>query len=253
MKALIIEDERPTAERLCDMLRQLRPSIEIVDITTDITSSVKVISECQDLDIVFSDIKLDDGLSFSVFDRVHTNAMIVFTTAYDEHALKAFDYNCIDYLMKPVSRESLERALERCEQWKSHTDEESVRSAFKDYLECKTSYRKKILIEQGTSILIRNVEDISHIFTEKGDTRVYLKDGAWGTIEYSLNNLAESLPEDIFFRINRQAIVNIDAIDVVSHGPGRDYLVSMKKPFEDKSFQITASMKKNLLSAVVRS
>ena len=114
MKALIIEDERPIAEAFRGSLLFLRPEIEIVGVTTNIKDSVAAISANPDLDIIFSDIKIDDGLSFSVFDKVDTEAMVVFTTAYDEYALKAFDYNCVDYLLKPVSEEALQRALTKC-------------------------------------------------------------------------------------------------------------------------------------------
>ena len=118
MKALIIEDESPISRMLEQKLHKLRPEIEIVGITTDIPESVSAIASNPDLDIIFADIRIDDGMSFSIFRQVSTEAQIVFTTAYDEYALKAFDYNCVDYLLKPVSEESLERALTRCEKQK---------------------------------------------------------------------------------------------------------------------------------------
>ena len=115
MQVLIIEDEKTIAQSLSNQLRTLRPEIEVVGIATSITESIAFIKQHDDLDIIFSDIRIDDGLSFNIFKEVTCDAMIVFTTAYDEYAIQAFDFNCVDYLLKPVTSKGLERALLKCE------------------------------------------------------------------------------------------------------------------------------------------
>ena len=230
-----------------NMIHELRPDLSILGVTTDITSSMNAISSHPDIDIIFSDIKIDDGLSFSVFEQVQTTAMIVFTTAYDEFALRAFEYNCVDYLMKPISKELLERALTKCEQRIPHADMMIIRSAVKEIRQQKVITRKRLLLQRGQDTMICNVNDICYIFTEKGNTRVFLKDRIWGDIDISLIELSKSLPDNQFCRVNRQAIVNISFVGGVAPGPGRDSIISLIIPYEGRQFQITQDRKKELL------
>ena len=251
MKALIIEDESPIAALLESMLRELRPDIDIVGVTTDIPGSVEAIYAHRDLDIIFSDIKIDDGLSFSVYDRVSTNAMVVFTTAYNEYALKAFDYNCVDYLIKPISRDALERALNKFECRLPRADESVIRATADDIRHQRLTSRKRVLLQRGSDSLIYEVDQICFIQTEKGNTRVFLKDGLWGDIDISLIELLKSLSPEKFCRISRQVIVNIDSIKKLSPGIGRDTIVALKEPYEKQQFQITQERKKELLDILL--
>ena len=247
MKALIIEDERPIAEALRESLLSLRHEIEIVGVTTNIKDSVAAISANPDLDIIFSDIKIDDGLSFSVFDKVDTEAMVVFTTAYDEYALKAFDYNCVDYLLKPVSEEALQRALTKCESFRPRMDKETIRSTSESIINKDIKYRSKVFLEIGRETIIRDVADICYIHSEKGNTRVFVSDGTWGSIDNSLIDIINSLPPNVFYRINRQAIVNINRIDKITHGLGRESFVCLKAPFDSVQLKITQETRKYLM------
>ena len=249
MKALIIEDERPIADTLKALLVSLRPGIEIVGVTTNIRDSIKAISSNPDIDIIFSDIKIDDGLSFSVFDKVETGALVVFTTAYDEYALKAFDYNCVDYLLKPVSEEALQRALTKCETFQPRADKTIIKATSEAILNQEIKYRSRIFLEVGRETVIRNISDICYIYSEKGNTRVFISDGSWGSVDDSLIEIIQSLPPS-FCRVNRQAIVNIDCIDRIAHGPGRDSLVFLKAPFAKVQLKITQGTKKLLLDSL---
>ena len=194
MKALIIEDERSISEVLKALLVSLRPDIEVVGVTTNIRDSVKAVSSNPDLDIIFSDIMIDDGLSFSVFDKVETGALVVFTTAYDEYALKAFDYNCVDYLLKPVSEEALQRALTKCETFQPRADKTIIKATSEAILNQEIKYRSRIFLEVGRETVIRNISDICYIYSEKGNTRVFISDGSWGSVDDSLIEIIQSLP-----------------------------------------------------------
>ena len=251
MKALIIEDERPISDALKGSLLSLRPDIEIIGVTTNIKDSVGAITANPDLDIIFSDIKIDDGLSFSVFSEVETDAMVVFTTAYDEYALKAFDYNCIDYLLKPVSEEALRRALSKCESFRPKVDKETIKSTSEAVINKDFKYRRKILLEIGRDTIIRNVLDICYIFSEKGNTRVFVSDGIWGSIDNSLIDIIHSLPPSVFYRVNRQALVNINCIDRIVPGLGRESYVCLKAPFNKVQLKITQEIKKVLLDVLM--
>lgn len=247
MKVLIIEDEKEIAMALAEDLRRLRPQIEIVGTTSGISESVRMIDANRDLDIIFADIKIDDGMSFRIFEQVATDAMVVFTTAYDEYALKAFDYNCADYLLKPVALDGLERALVRCENRKPNISPESLRQMSSEMIKGDVGFRKKLILEKGPDIMIRNVGDLCYVWTEKGYVTAYFKDGFKSMVTSSLTNLSESLDPARFMRINRQALVNLECVDRISHGNSRDYIVRLKPPYGSEAFVISAETKKRIL------
>ena len=247
MKALIIEDESPISRMLEQKLHKLRPEIEIVGITTDVPESVSAIASNPDLDIIFADIRIDDGMSFSIFRQVSTEAKIVFTTAYDEYALKAFDYNCVDYLLKPVSEESLERALTRCEKQKQQGSIEIIASVTRDIEDKNIGFRKRLFLIRGRETQVCNAEDVCYIQAESGIVRVFLFNGQWGDVDLSLHELESSLPGNLFFRISRQVIIRTDMVNIITRGPGRDSTVYLKPPYENTSFQITQERKKALI------
>ena len=247
MKVLIIEDEIEIARALAEDLRKLRPQIEIVGMTSDIGSSVRTISANNDLDIIFADIRIDDGMSFRIFEQVETGATIIFTTAYDEYALKAFDYNCADYLLKPIAIDDLERALRRCETRQPSINTENLRQMSSEMISGNIGFRKRLVLENGSDLVIRNVEDLCYVLTERGYVRVFFKDGFKSMVNNSLTALVESMDPARFMRINRQVLVNLDCVERISRGNGRDYIIKLKPPFSSESFIITADTKKRLI------
>ena len=191
MKVLIIEDESLSAQALERTLMELRPDWDVAGRTTSIEASLRFLAEHKDMDIIFSDIRLDDGLSFAIFDKVETKAAVVFVTGYDEYAIRAFEYNCADYLMKPVQKADLEKALRRCEERFPRITPSMLKGMSGDILERKVKYRKRLLLEQGTMTLVAPVEDVSHIAVDPGGTRVFLKDGSNGYVDFSLAKLEQ--------------------------------------------------------------
>ncbi len=246
MKVLIIEDEAHIAASMKALLKKLRPEAEIVGVTTNISDSRRMIESHPDLDIIFSDIRIDDGLSFTIFESVKTEAMIVFTTAYNEYALKAFDFHCVDYLLKPVTEKTLEVTLLKCESRTARIDNAVIRAITEEILSRNVRYRQRILLHVGRETSIWPVSKISYITTEKGVTSAFLDNGQAGIVNYSITDLAESLPQDIFLRINRQAIVNIGSIAKLSRGDGRENTVTLAEPYSGISFPINQEKKKQL-------
>ena len=251
MKVWIIEDERELAQSLSRQLRQLRSDVSILGISSNISESIAAIRDNQDLDIIFADIKIDDGVSFSVFDAVETLAMVVFTTAYDEYALKAFEYNCADYLLKPILADHLERALIKCERREKRLRPASLKTMVADIVQGKVEYRKRVLLKTlGNGTLICPVQDMVYVFTEQGYTRVFIDDGSFAVTDLSLKDLMDGLNPAQFCRISRQAIINIDFVKTITPGPGRDTCVSLRSPFEKVSLKMAPERAKELLSLI---
>jgi len=210
MKALIIEDESVAADKLEKMLMDIDPAVNVVNKTGSIRDSVRWLMNNQ-ADIIFLDIQLSDGISFSIFEQVAVNTPVIFTTAYDQYAVKAFRLNSIAYLLKPIRREDLAESLR-----KYHT----LRTAFSidfDSLLAQVQgrdpgYRKRFLIQTGEKIRKIEVTDIAWFHAlGKG---VYMKTSQGQTFpsEFSLEGLEKILDPAIFFRVNRKYLVNIDAI-----------------------------------------
>ncbi len=249
MKALIIEDEALSAQSLEAKLKKLRPGIDVLGSTSSINESVDFLNEHPDVDIIFSDIRIDDGLSFAIFDRVQTNAMVVFVTGFDEYAIKAFDYNCADYLLKPVSDEDLEDAIKRCEERSAHMTPQGLKAMSEDILKRKVDYRKRVLLEQGTRTLVAPIEDICFIVAELGGTKVFLKDNTYGYIGVSLTQLLNELDPARFFRVNRQYIVALDAIEAFdSTISQRECILILRRPYNKVGIKIPVAKKKELIT-----
>ena len=196
-------------------------------------------------------------------------AELLFTTAYDEYALKAFDYNCIDYLLKPYREEALTRALEKCErilgrraasdpasaqeplsEWPGSQVTAALGRVYADLGAGRPVYRSRILLHKGQDEVVRETKDLCYAELDEGGVRVYFCDGEWADYPGSLGALSESLDPDRFQRISRQVILRLDQIDHLTPGPGRDTLVHLKAPYGTVSFTITADSKKRLLDGL---
>ena len=210
MKALIIEDEEISFRRLRRMLRDLRPDMEIDGPLTTTSEVISRLSEYSGYDIIFSEIRLRDHDVFDAFQAVMPECMVIFTTAYDEYALKAFKNNGVEYLLKPIEKESLSAALMKVESI-------AGRKVFgKDKLDMVVgelrTYRERILIWKGDELIPVNVKDILYFYFDQ--RRVYAKsaDGDASAVQFTMSELGNELDPRMFFRINRQYIANIDSI-----------------------------------------
>ncbi|MEQ9309530.1 MAG: LytTR family DNA-binding domain-containing protein [Balneolaceae bacterium] len=210
MNYLIIEDEKIAALRLEEMLQELEPDCTILAKIGSIKESIKWLM-LNKADIIFLDIQLSDGLSFSIFDKISVSTPVIFTTAYDQYAIKAFELNSISYLLKPIKKQDLKKSLEKFGKIKSGfaIDLESLISTYQNE---KLEYKKRFLITIGNTLKKLEVEDAAYFYAM--DKSVYSKtfDGKTLPIEYSLDALEELLDPKTFFRINRKYLVNMNAI-----------------------------------------
>lgn len=210
MKILIIEDELIASEKLEQMLQKIDSSIKVLAKLTSIKDSVNWLLH-NSADLIFLDIQLSDGISFSIFDRVSINTPIIFTTAYDQYAIKAFELNSIAYLLKPIKKSELFESIKKYQNIKSaySIDFESLLSNIQQRT---PEYKKRFLLQFGGKIKKIEISEIAYFYVlEKG---VYLKTflGNSYPIDFSLDGLMETLDPATFFRINRKIIVSIQAI-----------------------------------------
>ena len=211
MKILVIEDETMPANFLVRKLRQIRPDAEIQGVTRNIRESVGFLLTHSPY-LIFADIRLEDGLSFGIFSRVKTDAAVVFTTSYNEYAIKAFEYNCIDYLLKPVTDEGISRALEKFDRFHTPLSISVLQAAVAQMGSGTQSWRRRLLIGRGASIAVVPTENIACICIEFGYATVYLKDGSSGLLDMRLDDLAAQLDPERFMKISRQCIVSLDSV-----------------------------------------
>jgi DNA-binding LytR/AlgR family response regulator len=204
IKTVIIEDERLIAEEFKNMLMNTSGEMEIVASFATVKESVDYFSVHDAPDIIFSDVKLPDGLSFDIFNRVDIKSPVVYITAFDNFILNAFESNGIDYLLKPVDQKDIEKTLAKYQTLKDH---------FHNHRSFVNSFHKKqktrMLVRKGIENIILRTSDIVIIYTENKLVYVIDKDGKKYIADKNLSDLNEELDPGIFFRVNRQYIVNI--------------------------------------------
>ena len=222
MNVVIIEDEKPAARRLSRMLNEFR--IEPIAILHSVEEAVNWFLNNKEPDLLFLDIQLSDGLSFEIFNEVTIQSAIIFTTAYDEYALKAFKLNSIDYLLKPIDSDELENAINQYKDYRKtpQTVQLNIEQLKNVLLPEEKSFKKRFTIKIGQHIKMIAVETIECFFSEDKITHLYTSDKRVYTIEESLEQLETMLSPDLFFRVSRKFYVNINAIkDIVAYSNNR--------------------------------
>lgn len=223
MKVLIVEDEKPSARRLQRMLEKM--DIEVNTMLHSVEESIAWFKENSHPDLIFLDIQLSDGLSFEIFEAVSISSAIIFTTAYDEYALKAFKLNSIDYLLKPIDQDELEAAVNKYKMRlpeKQHVtlDFNAIKQLLVNPIE--RSYKKRFSVKVGQHLKLIHSDDIECVYSENKGTYLYTSQGRNYLIDTSLEDLEFELEPHVFFRVNRKFYVNINAIkDMVSYTNSR--------------------------------
>jgi DNA-binding LytR/AlgR family response regulator len=214
MNVLVIEDEKLAADRLIKMILEVRPDWKILATLVSVRSSVEWLSSNAAPDVIMMDIQLADGPSFEIFKAVKVMSPVIFTTAYDQHALEAFKVNSIDYLLKPVKREELVQAFDKLRLLgeMNFRKLESLMNLIQSKNITK-EYQKRIVIRYGDTIKMVEVPDVAYFFTEDKINYLCTQGNLRYPIDYNLDELEHLLDPAEFFRINRQFIINIRSID----------------------------------------
>ena len=219
LTVLIIEDEAPAVRRLESLLMSYDPAIRITAIIDSIEDAVLCFKTCPHPDLVFMDIMLADGQSFEIFEHVDLRAPVIFTTAYDEFAIKAFKVNSIDYLLKPIEPDKLEYSLTK---YKSLLPSpEKMKQVMESLLTGKfthhaaSSYKTRFLVKVGDKFVPIQISDVSYFSFEDKLTFLHTCDDKRYMLDHTLDELEALTDPNQFFRLNRQVIVSFDIIKTV--------------------------------------
>ena len=214
MNILIIEDEYHAVKYLSGLIKQVIPNAQVVESIDSISDAVDWFNNNAAPDLIFMDIQLADGLSFSIFNKVKVTAPVIFTTAFDQYTLRAFKTNSVDYLLKPIDEQELKQAVD-----KYHTiytssntfQTDSLRAVLESLQEKKTA-RQRFLVKQGKDMLYIPIKEVAYLYSEAGITFLMDIFNKRFIINTTLDAVEPELDENAFFRISRKQIVHIGCV-----------------------------------------
>jgi DNA-binding LytR/AlgR family response regulator len=233
MKVLIVEDEALAAERLEKILNELTADISVMAKLGSVKETVKWLM-LNHVDLIFLDVQLSDGLSFSIFDQLSVQTPVIFTTAYDKYAIKAFQVNSISYLLKPVRKADLAESLQKYESLKSafSIDFNGLISALQGN---KPEFRKRFLIQVAEKFRKIDIEEIAYFYASEGNVFFKTFEGHSYPSDASLDILESTIDPSRFFRINRKYIICMGSIEnMIAWSRSRIKLVLKPKPDDDE-------------------
>ena len=216
MKTLIIEDETAAAVNLRALLSEVEPSIEVIGVLESVAESVDYLRSNPSPELIFMDIHLADGDSFKIFKHVEINCPIIFTTAYDQYALEAFKVNSIDYLLKPIAKEDLRRALEKLRRLSAPERESIIERTNAMAVEPRQMQQNVFLVQVRDRIRPLKTEEVAFFYTCEERVTAHTFSGEALSIDRTLEALSGVLDENDFYRANRQFIVARKALKDIS-------------------------------------
>jgi DNA-binding LytR/AlgR family response regulator len=241
MKVLIIEDEELAVKKLQKTLQSVDQSADVVGITDSIRSSVNWLQNNPAPDLILMDIELADGQSFEIFDKVEVKSTVIFTTSYDEFALKAFKVNSVDYLLKPIQKEDLRSALDKLKSLKelyggangnTALNIDSLVKELQQKLQPR-EFRKRFLVKHAQKLVSIDVDEIAYFYSDGRLNFFKTSDNKKYVVDYTMDELEEMLDPDKYFRISRAFYVSINSIDQIHDYFGNRLLLHLK-PAVDK-------------------
>lgn len=215
MNILIIEDEPNTAARLQKMLTEISPNHTVLEILDTVEDSIHYFKNHTQPDLVFMDIHLADGNSFEIFKNVEVTCPVIFTTAYDQYAIKAFKVNSIDYLLKPIKKGELVQSLNKFSRLKSETftQNEGLELISKLFREKEQTFMKRFMVKIGQTIKTIDISGVAYFFVEEKINYAVLTSGQKYPVDFTMDSLEKQLDQEKFFRINRSFIIGIGSIE----------------------------------------
>lgn len=228
MRVIIIEDEAKTAKELKSMLQEIDSEIRIEAVLPSVATAVIWLQQNPAPELIFSDIQLGDGLSFEIFREVQTEAPVIFCTAFDEYAIRAFESNSIDYLLKPVDEAMLQKSMEKYLRLKGHLTGGAQRGSNmqKVLAQMDSGYKQNILVHYREQIIPVRVNEIQFVYASEGTVHLHTAKDKSYLIQYTIEQLETMLNPQQFFRANRQFIINRDVVKNIEHYFNRKLYVS---------------------------
>ncbi|GAB3949670.1 LytTR family DNA-binding domain-containing protein [Spirosoma harenae] len=222
MNVLLIEDEDLAVFRLTELLSEVAPEVKIVQTTPSVEASVAYLKTNPDLDLIFMDIELADGQSFEIFEQTAVSAPVIFTTSYDEYAIKAFKVNSVDYLLKPIKQAELAASLQKYNQLNRLRQSQPVQVISIDALIQQlrqqtqpTDFRRRFLVRHLSQWLPIDVSEIAYFQYEDRVTLLRTLTGQKYSLDYKLDELEDMLDPKLFFRANRQFIISVNSVQQI--------------------------------------
>jgi two-component system, LytTR family, response regulator LytT len=222
MHVLIVEDEPLAVKKLQRLLNEVAPDLNIAGTAGSIRTAVEWLENNPAPDLIFLDIELSDGQSFEIFQRVTVKSPVIFTTSYDEFALKAFKVNSVDYLLKPIQREDLAAAIEKYRNIKLEYAKSAypVTSSIESLLQSLSGnagginreYRTRFLVKHLQKLVSVDVSDIAYFWSEGRVNFFKVRGGQKYIVDYTLDEIEEMIPANDWFRVNRQFIVSVPSV-----------------------------------------
>ncbi|CAN5144346.1 LytTR family DNA-binding domain-containing protein [soil metagenome] len=249
MKVLIIEDEQISAHLLEDILSESYAEIQILAKLHSVSGAVEWLRKNEEPDLIFMDIQLPDGLGFDVFRQVEISTPVIFISAFDQYALKAFKVNSLDYLLKPIDIEELHKAVKKYKAWhgnKVKLDNAVIENLIRSL--SKPTYKERFMVKTGQNLNFVQTNDILYAYAEDGLVFIVMQDGKKHHIDHKIEELQSMLNPTDFFRVNRKFIVRISAIHKIStwfnsrlkldvqHGLDHEIIVSRERVSDFKDW-----------------
>lgn len=216
MRIIIIEDEAFAADALETLILKLRPQTRVLAKLESVEESLEWLNKNEPPDLLFCDIHLSDGNSFEIFKNIELVSPVIFTTAFNEYAIEAFQVNSVDYLLKPIKKEALEKAIVKYENFQQkniHRELENIKKLLSQGpIKSEAAKKSRFMVKSGQSIKVIQQEEIAYFLAEEGIVLLVNFEKNRFAVNYTLDQLEEQLNPKEFFRINRQMILNIKAV-----------------------------------------
>ncbi len=237
MRVLVVEDEKPAARRLQQLLSEQDKNIAVLAVIDSVGGAVEWLKTHPAPDLIFLDIQLADGYSFEIFKQINLDIPVIFTTAYDEYALQAFEHNSIDYLLKPIDHEKLERSLRKYNNM-ARTNDKAIQEVHQmiQNLKLGKSYKSRLLIWQRDHLVSVEDHQIAYLRAENKMVVMVTFENRFFTMDYTMETYEEQLNPEVFFRLNRSILANGKAIaSIARHFYGK-LKIELNPPLKEEVF-----------------
>lgn len=234
MNYIIAEDEKLSANRLKSLISEMFPDFRHLATLDSVSHAIQWFSQHPHPDLAFFDIHLADGISFEIFEKINIRFPVIFTTAYNTYALKAFKVNSVDYLLKPINPEELKNAIEKFLQTSQPVPAINPQELLKLLNKQNQNYTSRFLVKIGAHFKMIKVEDIACFYSMNKGTYLKTMDNRDYDINYTLDQLENMINPDDFYRVNRQYIISAGAIkDILVYSNSRLKINALVKTDED--------------------
>lgn len=228
MTVLIIEDEQQAARRLQSLVQELLPACNIANTLDSVRDAVKWLQTNPRPDLIFMDIQLGDGLSFEIFEKVAIQSPVIFTTAYDTYAIKAFKVNGLDYILKPVDKDELAVAIDKFKRVAGNADQTQqwLQQLGNAVTQLTRKNKERFVVKIGEHLKTIAVADIQYFYSQERTTFCFTVDKRHHILDYTLEQVEEMIGQENYFRINRKYLVRAEAIqDIIQYTNSRLRLI----------------------------